>query len=156
MYSNVRGLSSKLISLESISKTIKSNVIMVGETFMKGSSKADVPGYTVYNKNRTFSGGGGIATYVREDERNTTLKVKEGTNENEFLITRHDQFVKPINVINFYGKLECRNKKEVIESEWANIVEEINEIERRNEEWVLMSDLNMLLGTYIVDNKKLS
>lgn len=68
-------------------------------------------------------------------------------------MTRHDQFVTPIDVINFYGKQECRVSREEIKEDWNYILEEITEIENREEFVIIMSDMNMLLGKYIKGDK---
>ena len=47
---------------------------------------------------------GGIATGIRKDESQFCLKVDEGENNDEYLITRHCQFLKPINISNCYGE----------------------------------------------------
>ena len=78
--------------------------------------------------------------------------MKEGKGNTELIITRHDQFIVPINVMNFYGKQECRSKKEEINEDWNIILEEITEIENREEYVVLMSDMNFLLGNFIKGN----
>ena len=53
---------------------------------------------------------GGIATGIRNDENQFCLKVEEGEENDEYLITRHGQFLKPINICNVYGEQEGRNK----------------------------------------------
>ena len=132
LYSNIRGFSSKALSLNSIAASLKSNL------------------------NRTDKNGGGVSSSVSDEDSKYTLKTTEGKGETEYLITRHDQFCTPINVINFYGKQECRAKKEAINEDWNSVLEEIAEIEARDELLIIMSDMNMLLGNYIkgsVNNK---
>ena len=58
-----------------------------------------------------------------------------------------------INIINFYGKQECRSSKEELNEDWNSILEEIIEIENREENIIIMSDMNMLLGKHIKGNK---
>ena len=48
---------------------------------------------------------GGVATYVAKQDHKETLKINEGTEDNEYIVTRHSQFRKPINIINVYGEL---------------------------------------------------
>ena len=54
---------------------------------------------------------GGISTSVKNQDAMHTLKVKEGIEDDEYLITRHSQFVIPINVVNIYGEQEGRMEK---------------------------------------------
>ena len=47
---------------------------------------------------------GGVATLVDERDKNSFVKVSEGENEDEFIITRHSNFLMPLNVINIFWK----------------------------------------------------
>ena len=61
-----------------------------------------------------------------------TLKIKEGENDDEFLITRHSQFATPINVVNIYGEQEGRSTNDDIKSRWERIMTEVLKIEAKN------------------------
>ena len=56
---------------------------------------------------------GGVATAVNDEHSAFALKVAEGVNE-EFIVTRHNNFQPALNVINFYGKQESRQTIEEI------------------------------------------
>ena len=68
-----------------------------------------MPGFTCYNRNIQGVNGGGIATCIKNKDVKDTLKVFEGKDDEEMIITRHGQFDIPINVINIYGSQECRH-----------------------------------------------
>ena len=53
----------------------------------------------------------------------------------EFIITRHAQFSSPINVMNIYGMQEGRNTNVEIEDRWNVILENIDKIEKANEDY---------------------
>ena len=89
---------------------------------------------------------GGIATAIRNDEKQFCLKVEEGEDNDEFIITRHGQFLKPINICNVYGEQEGRNQNHAIEERWAKICNHLKVIEERNEEAILIGDMNKLVG----------
>ena len=89
---------------------------------------------------------GGIATAIRNDESKFCLKVDEGENNDEYLITRHGQFMKPINICNIYGEQEGRNPRNEIEERWSKICEQLKIIEDRNEEAIVIGDMNKLVG----------
>ena len=74
------------------------------------------------------------------------MKVDEGENDDEFIITRHSQFLRPINVFNVYGEQESRNKNHEIEERWSRICDKLKVIEDRNEELILIGDMNKLIG----------
>ena len=89
---------------------------------------------------------GGISTSIRKDESQFCLKVEEGEDQDEFIITRHGQFLRPINICNVYGEQEGRNSNIEIEERWARICNHLKVIEDRNEESILMGDMNKLVG----------
>ena len=62
---------------------------------------------------------GGVATAVINDEKSSTLKMLEGGNRDEFIVSRHGQFQRPINVINNYGETESRTDNSEIEEKWG-------------------------------------
>ena len=89
---------------------------------------------------------GGIATSIRKDESEFCLKVEEGEDNDEFMITRHGQFTKPINIINVYGEQEGRSKTFEIEERWLKVCNHLKVIENRNEEAIVIGDMNKLIG----------
>ena len=66
-----------------------------------------IPGYRSFVKNRVDKNCDGIATLVSEKDSPHVLRIKEGPNDNEFIITSHDQFAIPINVVDIYRINEC-------------------------------------------------
>ena len=51
---------------------------------------------------------GGVATFVMNEVKANTLKVKEGEDDEEYLIIRLDHVNPPINIINVYGAQFCQ------------------------------------------------
>ena len=49
---------------------------------------------------------GGVATLVNSCHKESFMKIKEGDNDDEYLITRHSNFKTPLNLINVYGEQE--------------------------------------------------
>ena len=128
-----------------ISKVIP-NVITINEVGLKGNKKCSIQGYNTYTRNRQLLSTGGIATAIKNDESQFCLKVDEGENDDEFIITRHSQFQKPINIINVYGEQEGRNSNQDIEERWLRICHQLKIIEDRNEEALFLGDMNKLVG----------
>ena len=130
-------------------------MITLNEINLRKNKKLAIQGYTGFNRNRKNGHMGGVATYVADDDVDKVLKVSEGKDGNEYIITRHSQFVVPINVINIYGEVESRATNDAIETKWEEIMEEVVKIEARDEEAVLIGDMNKHLSdTIIKDNKK--
>ena len=51
---------------------------------------------------------GGVATLVNSCHKEDFMKIKEGVNDDEYLITRHSNFKTLLNLINVYGEQESR------------------------------------------------
>ena len=111
LHSNIRGIQSKVVSFENIIQAVKPSVITVNETKLKGNKRVCLKGYKCYPANRVDKLGGGIATYIEQNENKSALEVFKGDKGLEMLITRHGQFQVPINVINLYGKVESRSRR---------------------------------------------
>ena len=151
-YLNFRGYMSKKSSFESIINSFdqKPNVIGVGESHYRHNKKVNLPGYQLYTRNRTEKSQGGIATLVLENDSKDCLKVTEGNQLNEFIITRHSEFKIPINVIHVYGQQQSRTPVNILSDHSNEIVEEIVKIEAKDEHVVWLGDFNCSLGSTIV------
>ena len=113
-----------------------------------------MPGYQSYSRNRKGKAKGGIATCILNNESKHSLKVAEGENNNEYIITRHSQFMIPVNIINVYGEQENRTSAEEIRKNWYELVEEIVKIEAKGEKFILIGDLNKHIGDLVKDNHR--
>ena len=152
IHTNIRGIDSKLISLGSILSLVKPSVLTINETMLKGNRKLSLQGFHCFPANRACVDGGGVATCVEVKDRQHTLKVHEGVEGQEFLITRHDQFATAINVINLYGNVESRSSNDKIEERWTAIADQVKKIEAKGELLVLIGDINAHVGDIIEGN----
>ena len=131
------------MALKSILETIRPNVVTLNETLYKNNKRLNIEGYVTYNRNRQNVNGGGVATSVSQDDSNHALKVKDGPNNDEYIISRHSQFLVLINIVNvYYGETENREKKSEVEDRWYRIVTELKKIELKGENAVLIGDMN--------------
>ena len=105
-------------------------------------------GYQCYSRKRKDKSQGRIANCVIKSDGNDCLKVSEGTDTSEYLITRHSQFLTPINIINVYGEQENRTPANEVEENWNKIANEIVKIESKGESFILIGDLNKHLPTF--------
>ena len=119
---------------------------------LKSGQRMKISGFNSFNRNRQNKYMGGISTSVANKDTMHTLKVKEGAEDDEFLITRHSQFVVPVNIVNVYGEQEGRSSKDDIQNRWNRIMIEIVKIESKNEVVVLLGDLNKHVGDIIEGN----
>ena len=97
---------------------------------------------------------GGVATCVAVRDKDHAIVVSEGKDNNEFIVMRHSQFLKPINIINVYGDVESRTPVDEIDRKWEEIMLEISKIEARNENIILVGDLNKHLSSDMNNQRK--
>ena len=124
----------------------------LNETHYKNNKKLNIEGYVTYNRNRQNINGGGVATSISQEDSNYALKVKDGPDNDEYIITRHSQFSVPINIVNVYGETENRTKNSDVEDRWYRIVTELKKIEYKGEFAVLIGDMNKHVGDIIKGN----
>ena len=77
------------------------------------------------------------------------MKIKEGVDQDEYIVTKHDNFAIPINIINVYGEAESRASKQEIEDRWYRIISELKSIESKGEFALLIGDMNKHVGNTI-------
>ena len=147
LHSNIRGFKSKRDSLEKILETVKPDIVNLNETNVKGRNKVLHKGFHSFCRNRKETKHmGGISTAVSDDLKPFAVKVKEGEEEDEFLITRLEQVTPPINIVNIYGEIESRCKKEEILERFERIKKETDRIRRDKEGCVIIGDINKAVG----------
>ena len=139
--------------MEAIVNAKNVDIVTINETQAVGNKYVSMPGFKSFGRNRKSTIGGGIVTFVKNSLTNDTLKVFEGEQEDEIVITRHGQFSPAINVINVYGSQECRVVKDKISENWDTVVNEIMKIEAKGEHICLIGDLNRHVGRIIPGNR---
>ena len=152
LHTNIRGFDSKVDSLKAIIGHVDPNVVTINETMFKNDRKLELEGFQSFTSSRDCKDGGGVATCIKLSESKGTLQTFEGKDDLELIITRHSQFKTPINVINFYGAVESRAKKEDINSRWHSIQQQIAKIEANGELLVLIGDFNAHVGELVPGN----
>ena len=144
---NIRGFNSKQKSLDTILCELRPNLVTLNETGLKNRQKISLTKYKSFNRNRCDGQSmGGISTSVIDEEKHYVVKTAEGSGKDEFMVTRHGNFINPINVVNIYGEQESRVKDIDIENRWKRIYDEIVKIESRKEACIILGDLNKHIG----------
>ena len=115
--SNCDGLRSKKESVKEILEVEAPDVLLLNDTALKGNRKVKIPKYFSFTKNREKAKGG-VATVVKDNLKNNTIKVDEGRDGDEYIITRYDHVKPAMNIVNIYGKQEGRSTKENIKKSW--------------------------------------
>ena len=155
---NVGGWNSKKNSLPDILEKLKPDVCTFQETSLAGTNKIKIKNYHTNVRNRKdLKRMGGVAIAVHNHIKSHAIKVKEGEEKDEFLITRLDNINPPLNIINVYGGIEERMDRQEVLENWGRIKSEIDKIGERNEFCLLIGDLNRAIGARrlgIPGNKK--
>ena len=138
--------------MTNILNQIKPNVATLNEINFRGNRKLKIEGFTSYNRNRLHANMGGVATCIDNKEACNALKVTEGANDDEYIVTRHSQFITPINILNVYGETESRATNTEIKDRWERILKELATIELKGEFSILIGDLNKQVGDLIKGN----
>ena len=106
-----------------------------------------------FHLNRSKKSGGGIASLVHEKDKDTVIKVAEGTDDQEYIVTRHGKYNPPINVMNVYNEVESHISKDRIVEKWQNIMNEVHRIEARGEPLIMVGDFNAHISDLVPNNK---
>ena len=142
---NMDGYTTKQESLREIAKDESPDIITINDTALKGKMKVKVPDFFSYSKNREKNKGG-VATVIAEHLKPNTVKVGEGKEGDEYIIIRFDVTNPAINVINIYGQQESKTENDEIEKSWLRLLEDIKDIEDRNEAVLIIGDMNKAVG----------
>ena len=145
LQTNIYGYISKKESLCEIANAESFDIITVNDTALKGSMKVKIPKYFCYSKNRERNKGG-VATVVANYLKQNASKVAEGREGDEYIITRIDITIPAINVVNIYGSQEGRVDKDEVEKSWLRLLEDVKDIEDRDEDVIIIGDLNRAVG----------
>ena len=68
------------------------------------------------------------------------------------MVTRLDNFMTPINIVNIYGEQESRTSKEELEDNWNEVLEILADIDAKSEAALVVGDLNKKVGNMIKNN----
>ena len=144
---NLNGFSGKRASIGELLNLVKPTIVTFQETAMSGNNRIKVKNYFSFQRNRKgIKTMGGVATLVANEVKQYAVKVKEGEENEEYLITRLNHVVPAINIINVYGGIEGRMSKDEVLESWTRLKKEISEIKERQEGMVLIGDHNRAIG----------
>ena len=147
VHSNIRGLKSKLESLNSVvNNLLRVDCISLNEHGIRGRNIVKIDNFHSFNKNRTNQRMGGVSLSVPTKELDSYMKIKQGEGDDEYLIIRNDKFKPALNIITFYGENEGRTPKEALFERWQRIRLDMKKIEMRNENIIFTSDIHRKLG----------
>ena len=90
---------------------------------------------------------GGVSISTVKHEAQHVIKIKEGDNEDEFILVKHEKFKPALNVLSIYGEQEGRSQKAEIFEKWSKILDVIYSVLARGESLIVLGDLNKHIGS---------
>jgi exonuclease III len=118
--SNMDGDTSKKESLNDKAKEEAPDIFTLNDAALKGKLKVKVPNYFSFGKNREKHKGG-VATVVANHLKTNAMKITEGKEEDDYIITRLDHTIPAINIVNIYGQQEDKTSNDEIEKSWFRL-----------------------------------
>ena len=147
LHSNIRGFISKQESLTEILENVNPDICNLNETNLRGNRKIKLKNYVSFSKNREIKKMGGVSTSFQNYLRQYVVKVSDNAEVDEYLVTRLENVVPVLNILNIYGQIEARagGPDKILES-WGRIKKELSMIEARGEAVLILGDLNRAVG----------
>ena len=144
---NSNGLSGKLSSLENAIKQLGyPSFVTIQETKLR-SHNFRLPGYQVFQKNRTGLGGG-ILTAVDEN----IGSVLVSSTESEILVVQSKIGDFNLRIINAYGPQEMESDKDNVFQFWQDLEKEVILAKESNCRILIQMDANAKVGCEIITN----
>ena len=145
---NVFGYNSKKSSVPAILEKLKLDVCAWQETGLTGNNQIKIQVFHCFLRNRkTNKKMGGVCTAVENHLKSKTVVVKEGVNDDEYIITRLENVKPALNIVNVYGGIESRMEKQEITESFGRLKKDLDDIKDRNESCLLVGDLNRAIGS---------
>ena len=82
----MRGLRSKIQSLNSVNNLLLPDIVTLNEHGITGKNKVNIENYKTFTKNRHGSHMGGVSISVPDEQLSSYVKVKEGVDKDECII----------------------------------------------------------------------
>ena len=143
MYSNPRGIRSKMHSLHAILKQKEPDILVLVESQLVGKNSISIKGYDrIIMRNRSGKGGG-ILVAARNQSNLQMITTEINANNEQMWLQISDKTWK-FNLCVAYGLQESRSTKEEIDDWYYNI--EKAYAENQDEPTLIIGDLNALVG----------
>ena len=128
MYSNVRGMKSKMNSLIEILDDQNPHIYLLTETQLRSNVGMKIEGYTFYSRKREGKNGGGVGILVRNDLLHKSAPHITDRSIELMWISLRTTTGRPTMIGVYYGPQESRTNKDEIELEMCLLREEIQEM----------------------------
>ena len=146
---NVRGIRSKLGSLNGSLAEHQPDVVAICETNLKAGQTCKINGYRNFYHGRKDRQGGGLIIAVHHTIAHGAVLVHKGTAE--VMAVRLSHTAVPITIIAVYGKVGA--SRDHSDAEWEEILAQFRLAKARHDWVVCCGDFNRQVGDYIPGNK---
>ena len=153
LYLNIRGIKSKINSLNDILEEIQPAIFCITETHLMEKEKLDIDedDYEVFRNDRNQDGGGVLIGVERRLAHLTTIvEKKKEVEESLWVVMNNNQLPLRIGVV--YAPQESRTAKEKYEEMYKSLDEQISMAKQNNQKLLLVGDFNCKIGEKIPGN----
>ena len=151
-YVNIRGVKSKVDSLQEIIDSLNPVMICLTETHLGEDEQIGIKGYKVFDNNRNGDGGG-ILIAIKDEIAAVTVEIKKEKTHHEALWLRINNGRTKIRVGVIYAPQENKQNSAESEKMYDSIEEEIKRSED-NESILIIGDLNCKVGDNVEGNNE--
>ena len=152
LFNNVRGIKSKVKSLQDVVMETQPTVICLVETHLQKDEILEIEGYEIIRNDRQQQGGGVLIAYKSELHHIIKEVNRESVN-GETIWIKIDNNKQRIRLAVVYAPQERRSERTKIKQMYDNIENEIIKANENNEKVLIIGDMNCKIGTKIAGNK---
>ena len=150
VYQNIRGLKSKVDSVQELVDDCQPNLLCLVETHMQEEEEITIPGYETIYRNDKTSNSGGILIAVKDTLKTITMQVKQETEVGQILLNNQKK-KKKIKVGVIYAPQEGVTPNKELKKLYTSITEEIIKAKEENQS-IIIGDVNAKIGDRIKGN----
>ena len=152
MYNNLRGIKSKVHSLQSILNEKQPAIIALAETKLNEGETIELDGYHIERVDRTSDSGGGVLIAYMECIKNIMTVAKEEKTNCEILWMTLDNGKVKVKIAVVYMPQENDIKKEELQKIYKEMEKDVIEAQSKGESILVMGDFNCKIGDKIEGN----
>ena len=126
---------------------VQPNMVLLNEHGVSNNNKFTLDGYFTFSKNRQNRNMCGVSISTKKVEAEHVIKIKEGVDQDEFILVKNEKYKPAINVMTVYGDQKSRSSKPAIFDKWGRVLEVVYDVLTKGESLILMGDMNRHVGS---------
>ena len=150
-YNNVRGIKSKIDSLEEILTELEPTIICLVETHMSKKELIEITGYKIYRSDNSTQAGG-ILVGVLKKVANVTVQIKERSEVGQALWLLVDNTKIKLRIGVIYAPQENVTYAKDLKTIYKEIEQQADEARRNDEMLLIVGDFNCKIGDVVTGN----